>query len=200
MMTKIKYLLLKLKLYFLNFRSIQAVAKDIDTLTCLLRERYPDDTDLKLWINVYCEKHYPVLEDYIRNPSELQREYNKLKEELKSIQTRYIQLQEDYKSLQEKLKTTKQSSSTPRQTQYDIIKKQIQQSISDDRRTTGEFSYNQQSTIENCFESLKTIDKLIKSDKRNIILNSAQKGQILKDIKKLNKKKRIYENTNKSRF
>ena len=62
------------------------------------------------------------------------------------------------------------------------VKKKLQQSYSADRRITADYTANL-SSQETCVQSYKELQKLIESDKRNVLLNSAKHGEILKHLK-----------------
>ena len=53
------------------------------------------------------------------------------------------------------------------------VKKKLQKSYSADRRITNDFTADL-SSKEACVQSYKTLQKLIESDKRNVLLNSAK--------------------------
>ena len=60
--------------------------------------------------------------------------------------------------------------------------KRLKQEYSADRRITGDYEINV-SSKEACVQSYKELQKLIDSDKRNVLLNSAKQGQVLKHLK-----------------
>ena len=62
------------------------------------------------------------------------------------------------------------------------IKKKLQQAYSADRRITGDYELKMTSK-EECVQSYKDLQKLIDSDKRNVLYNSAKQGQVLKHLK-----------------
>ena len=62
------------------------------------------------------------------------------------------------------------------------VMKRLQQAYSADLRVTGEYKINV-SSKEACVQSYKELQKLIDSDKRNVLLNSAKQGHVLKHLK-----------------
>ena len=62
------------------------------------------------------------------------------------------------------------------------IKKKLQQTYSADRGKTGDNESNM-SSKEECIQSYKEFQKLIDSDKRNLLYNSAKQGQVLQYLK-----------------
>ena len=62
------------------------------------------------------------------------------------------------------------------------VKKKLQQSYSAAQRITAGYTANL-SSQETCVQSYKELQKLIESDKRNVLLNSAKQGEILKHLK-----------------
>ena len=62
------------------------------------------------------------------------------------------------------------------------VMKRLKQAYSADRRVTGDYEINV-SSKEACIQSYKELQKLIDSDKRNVLLNSAKQGQVLKHLK-----------------
>ena len=60
--------------------------------------------------------------------------------------------------------------------------KRLKQAYSEDRRVTGDYETNV-SSKEACIHLYKELQKLIDSDKRNVLLNSAKQGQVLKHLK-----------------
>lgn len=68
------------------------------------------------------------------------------------------------------------------------VKKALKQSYSTERRITGECEIDT-SSEEACVSAYKKLDDLIKSDKRNILLNSSHQGRVLKHLKSTMKKK-----------
>ena len=59
------------------------------------------------------------------------------------------------------------------------VKKKLQQSYSAEQRITADYTANL-SSQETCVQSYKELQKLIEPDKRNVLLNSAKQGEILK--------------------
>ena len=62
------------------------------------------------------------------------------------------------------------------------IKKKLQQTYSADRLITGDYELKM-SSKEECVQSYKELQKLIDSDKRNVLYNSAKQGQVLQYLK-----------------
>lgn len=71
---------------------------------------------------------------------------------------------------------------TSKTTRNDEVKKILRESFSQDRRITGECEIDI-SSEDACLTTFKRLDALIKSDKRNILLNSSLQGRVLKHLK-----------------
>ena len=115
----------------------------------------------------------------------LQTENRDIKEQLKQEKQKLLKLQKTKKRSTSKAQRT----STSKEDKYNKVRKQIQEAFSEEKRLSGdftEFTYNK-TDITSCLNALKTLDNLINSDKRNIILNSAYKGRVLKELKELTK-------------
>ena len=69
------------------FRAIQEFAADLDILTQKLRERYSYDLDVKQWSDKYFGHYYGLIQQYLWNPSGLQRKISSLKEQNDKLQT-----------------------------------------------------------------------------------------------------------------
>ena len=67
-------------------------------------------------------------------------------------------------------------------TTIEAVRKRLRESFNEARRITGEYEINI-SSEEACVSSFKELQALIISDKKNILLNSAKQGQVLKHLK-----------------
>ena len=143
------------------------------------------------WIAKYSGIYYGRIQQYLWNPSDLQREFSTLKEQYEKLKTENDDLRKQLRRQQNPMpkkqrpSTSKtQKAATSKKVKYIKIKKTIEDSFSEDRRITGEFTYTQSTaTMNDCFDALKILDNLIDSDKRNIVLNSIHKGEVLRDLK-----------------
>ena len=61
------------------FRAIQEFAADLDMLAQILKARYSYDPDVKQWSDKYCGQYYGLIQQYLWNLSDLQREFSSLK-------------------------------------------------------------------------------------------------------------------------
>lgn len=67
------------------------------------------------------------------------------------------------------------------------VKKALLNSYSEDRRVTGECTVDFTS-VETCLKAYNQLEKLIQSDKRNVICNAAKQGAIMEHLKMHSKK------------
>lgn len=90
--------------------------------------------------------------------------------------------EEKYKHLPEDVFWKEIRRATSVTSKRDEIKKIIFSAFSSERRVTGEYQVYI-SSEQACVKSYNELDILIRSDKRNILLNSARQGQVLKHMK-----------------
>ena len=86
------------------FRAIQEFAADFSMLTQKLRERY--DPDVKQWSDKYCGQYYEFIQQYLWNPSDLQREISTLKEQDDKLQTENRDIKEQLKQEKQRRQKT----------------------------------------------------------------------------------------------
>ena len=158
-------------------------------LTQLLSDRYSNDPDVGQWIAKYSGMYYGGIQQYLWNPSDLQREFSTLKEQYEKLKTENDDLRKQLRRQQNPMQKKQRPSTSKTQkaassktVKHIKIKKTIEASLSENRRIIEEFTYTP-STMNDCFDALEKLDNLINSDKRNIILNSIHKGQVLRDLK-----------------
>ncbi|XP_053376375.1 uncharacterized protein LOC128547478 [Mercenaria mercenaria] len=161
--------------------SIQEFLRAIDHITKYLSNTYPGDPEIKKWNELYCKNYHQLIQQHI-----------KLQEDNERLEQNILALQLQLTTLQEENNEPKQNTSntTKKAHRYQEIKTKIEKSFSEDRRITGEITPGELPTVDKCVETLTNIDKLISSDKRNIIFNSCNKGYALKKLKVLAKERR----------
>lgn len=178
---------------------MEEFSADIDVLTQILKEKYPNDDIIVRWHDKYCHEYYQLIQQHVWKPDALQSKYNDLKMENDDLKMEFNNLKTEFNKLKElsskkctshqKPSTSNQGHNTSRQnrTSYTTIKTRIQESFSEDRKITGECACKV-SSITECVETLKQLDKLVHSDKRTILLNTVYRGEVLKALKKLSSK------------
>ena len=91
-------------------------------------------------------------------------------------------IQEKYKHLPVDVFTKEVRRATSIASKRDDVKKILISSYSNEKRVTGEYKVDI-SSEDACIRSYKELEQLIRSDKRNILLNSAYQGHVLKHLK-----------------
>ena len=97
--------------------------------------------------------------------------------------------QDKYKHLPVDVFTKEVRRATSFTSKRDKVKKNLLStySSSSERRLTDDIS-----SEEECIKSYKELEQLIRSDKRNILLNSANQGRVLKHLKTTMKNKGLF--------
>lgn len=90
--------------------------------------------------------------------------------------------QDKYKHLPADVFTKEVRRATSITSRQDEIKKILRSAYSAERRLTDAYQLDI-SSEEACIKSYKELEQLIRSDKRNILLNSASQGRLLKHLK-----------------
>ncbi|MEW8543332.1 MAG: hypothetical protein AB2693_07325 [Candidatus Thiodiazotropha sp.] len=175
--------------------TFQSFFNDLDRLTVLLKEQYSNDPRICEWNTIYCGTYYEMLKNKMWDPADLEKENENLKQRLLASEAEKTRLERENESFKEQIKNRQRlqkpslsEKTMLKQQKYEKIREKIQQSFSEERRITGNVEIIKTSTIGDCISTLKDLDKLINSDKRNIILLSGQKGRVLKDLKTFTKR------------
>ena len=84
-------------------------------LTQKLRERYSYDPDVKQWNDKYCGQYYELIQQYLWNPSDLQREISTLKEQNDKLQTENRDIKEQLKQEKQKILKLKKTKNVHHQ-------------------------------------------------------------------------------------
>lgn len=104
-----------------------------------------------------------------------------LKANIQGMQSKYQHLPQDVFTKEFRKATSKTSK-------HNEVKKMLKETFSTDSCVTAECEVDT-SSEEACVKTYKTLDLLIKSDKRNMLSNSAKQGRVLKHLKASMKKK-----------
>lgn len=93
-----------------------------------------------------------------------------------------------YNYLPENVFTKELKRATSLTSKQEEVKKMLRNAFSTERRIADVYTPDM-SSEEKCIQSFKELEQLIRSDKRNILLNSANQGSVLKHLKQTMKKK-----------
>lgn len=104
------------------------------------------------------------------------------------LKTNIQEVQSKYQHLPQDVFTKELRKATSKTSKHDEVKKILKDTFSTYTRATEECEVNTSSEVA-CVETYKILEILIKSDKRNILSNSAKQGHVLKHLKASMKKK-----------